>query len=68
MSGKTLWKLGKTLEGLGLIVVLAGVMLSIDLGLREESLKSMGIEFQGLGIGMGLFLSGYLIERWASRS
>lgn len=68
MSGKTLWKFGKALEGLGLVVVLAGVLVSIDLGLREESLKSMGIEFQSLGVGMGLFLSGYLIERWAAKS
>lgn len=67
MSGKTLWKLGKALEGLGMVIVLAGVLVSIDLGLREESLKSMGIEFQALAVGMGFFLSGYLLERWAGK-
>lgn len=68
MAPKTIWKIGKTLEGAGLVVVLAGVLLSIDLGLKEEGLKSMGIEFQGLGIGGGLFLAGYLLERWGSRA
>ena len=68
MSKELLWKLGKGLELVGLVVVLAGVLLSIDLGLKEEGLKSMGVEFQGLGIGGGLFLLGYLIERAAGRS
>jgi len=68
MSKKTLWKLGKVLEGLGLVVVLGGVLVSINLGLQEESLKSMGIEFQALGVGGGLFMSGYLLERWAGKS
>jgi hypothetical protein len=65
---KGLWRLGKLLEVLGLAVVLAGVLLSIDLGLKEEGLKSMGVEFRGLGIGGSLFLVGYLVERWATRS
>jgi hypothetical protein len=68
MSKELLWKLGKGLELVGLVVVLAGVLLSIDLGLKEEGLKSMGVEFQGLGIGGGLFLLGYLLERAAGRS
>jgi|GEM_PF-1236897 len=67
MANKMLWKVGKLLEGVGLVVVLAGVMLSIHLGLQEEGLKSMGAEFQGLGIGGGLFLAGYLLERWGGR-
>lgn len=68
MSRNSLWKLGKALEGIGLVVVLGGVLVSINLGLQEESLKSMGIEFQALGIGGGLFMSGYLLERWAGKS
>lgn len=68
MPKKAIWKLGKCLEGAGLVVVLAGVLLSIDLGLKEEGLKSMGVEFQGLGIGGGLFLAGYLLERWGSQA
>ncbi len=63
-----LWRLGKLLELVGLAVVLGGVLLSIDLGLNEEGLKSMGMEFQGLGIGGGIFLLGYLLERSAGKS
>ncbi len=68
MSQKLLWKMGKLLEGLGLVVVLGGVLVSIDLGMKEESLKSMGIEFQALAIGGSLFMSGYLLERWSGKS
>jgi len=67
MSRHLLWRIGKGFELLGLVVVLAGVLLSIDLGLKEEGLKSMGVEFQGLGIGGGLFLFGYMLERAAGR-
>lgn len=58
-----LWKLAKVLEGLGLVVVLVGVFWSIGLGLQDRGLESMGLEFQGLMIGGGLFLLGWLIER-----
>lgn len=64
---KNLWRLGKLLEVVGLAIVLAGVLLSIDLGLKEEGLASMGVEFRGLGLGGAVFLAGYLLERWASR-
>lgn len=63
-----LWRLGKLLELIGLAVVLGGVLLSIDLGLDEEGLKSMGTEFQALGVGGGIFLFGYLLERSAGKS
>ena len=65
MSGRWMWALGKTLEFAGLIVVLAGLLMSMRLGFGEEGLKSMAAEFQGLGIGGGLFLLGYVIERSA---
>jgi hypothetical protein len=58
-----LWKLAKVLEGLGLVVVLVGVFWSIGLGFQDRGLESMGLEFQGLMIGGGLFLLGWLIER-----
>jgi len=57
------WVVGKALEGLGMIVVLAGLGYSITVGLKEEGLKSMSVELWGLGIGGGLFLIGYLLER-----
>ena len=68
IDSKTVWRFAKLLELIGLAIVLAGVLMSIDLGLKEEGLKSMGVEFQGLGIGGGVFLTGYLLERWANRT
>ena len=68
MSKLWLWRLGKLLELVGLIIVLLGVMFSIDLGFKEEGLKSMGVEFQGLGIGLCVFMLGYLVERAAGKS
>ncbi len=58
-----LWYAAKTLQGGGLLVILVGVLLSIDLGLEEEGLKSMAIEFRGLMLGGALFLAGWLLER-----
>ncbi|MFT5051028.1 MAG: hypothetical protein ACI8QZ_002435 [Chlamydiales bacterium] len=63
MSGNLKWTLGKTIQGMGLVVVLAGVLGSISLGMEDEGLASMGFEFKGLMIGGGLFLVGWLLER-----
>jgi len=63
MSRGGLWWLAKVLEGVGLVVILVGVSLSIGLGLDEEGLASMKMEFQGLFLGGVLFLAGYLIEQ-----
>ena len=60
---RNLWYVAKALEGIGMLVVLVGVFMSIDLGLQEEGLKSMGIEFRGLALGGGLFVAGVLLER-----
>lgn len=57
------WVVGKALEGLGMVVVLAGLGYSVAVGLREEGMKSMSVELWGLAIGGGLFLLGYLVER-----
>jgi hypothetical protein len=62
-KGPLLWKLAKALEGLGLVVILVGVMWSINLGFQDRSLESMGYEFRGLGVGGALFALGWLIER-----
>ena len=64
---KTLWYVGKALEGAGLLVVLAGLLMSIQLGLQEEGLASMKYEGTALGVGGGLFFVGWLIERQASK-
>ena len=62
------WYGAKALEGIGLLVVLIGVFASVQLGLREEGLQSMAIEFRALGVGGALFLAGWLLERALSRA
>lgn len=58
-----MWLLAKGLEGLGLVVVLVGLVLSVQLGFREEGLKSMKYESYALVAGGAIFLLGMLIER-----
>jgi len=64
---RPLWWLAKALEGIGLLVVLVGVFWSISLGLEDEGLGSMRAEMNGLLIGGGLFVAGWLLERWLAR-
>ena len=63
MSRKLLWRLAKVLQAVGLVVVLWGLLWSVQLGFEDRGLESMALEFQGLGIGGALFLVGWLIER-----
>ena len=63
MKNRWLWYLAKGLEGLGMIVVLVGLVLSIQLGRNEEGLASMRYEGNALAIGGGLFLLGWMLER-----
>jgi len=58
-----LWRLAKGLELVGMCVVLAGLVMSINLGMGEEGLKSMAYSGYGLLAGGGLFIAGYLLER-----
>ena len=58
-----LWVLAKGLEGLGLVVVLVGVVLSIQLGFQDEGLQSMKYESYALVGGGAVFLVGWLLER-----
>jgi hypothetical protein len=58
-----LWWLAKGLEGVGMLVVLVGVFMSISLGLEDEGLSSMAAERKGLVWGGGLFLAGWVLER-----
>jgi hypothetical protein len=60
---RALWLLAKGLEGLGLVVVLVGVVTSIQLGFQEEGLASMKYESYALLAGGALFLIGMLLER-----
>ena len=58
-----LWLLAKGLEGLGMVVVLVGLVLSIQLGFKEEGLASMKYESYALAAGGALFLVGWMLER-----
>jgi hypothetical protein len=58
-----LWLLAKGLEGLGLVVVLVGLVLSIQLGFEDEGLKSMKYESYALFGGGAIFLVGLVLER-----
>ena len=58
-----LWLVAKGLEGLGMVVVLVGLVTSIQLGFREAGLKSMKYESYALVAGGAIFLVGLLLER-----
>jgi len=60
---RTLWLIAKGLEGLGMVIVLVGLVMSINLGFQEEGLKSMAYEGYALLLGGGVFLAGMLLER-----
>lgn len=60
---RVLWLVAKGLEGLGLVVVLVGLVTSIQLGFQEEGLKSMKYESYALLVGGAIFLAGMLLER-----
>ena len=55
--------LAKGLEGLGMLVVLVGLVMSIELGFQDEGLESMRYEGYALLVGGGLFLGGWVLER-----
>ena len=61
--GKLAFVLAKVLEGAGLLVILLGVYLSVNLGFKDRGLESMNIEFRGLALGAALFACGILLER-----
>ena len=63
MNRSNLWWLAKILEGVGMLIVLVGVFISMSLGMEDEGLASMRAEMHGLLWGGGLFLTGYLLER-----
>ena len=60
---RILWLVAKGLEGLGMVVVLVGLVLSIQLGFKDEGLKSMKYESYALVAGGAIFLVGMLLEK-----
>lgn len=67
MNRTSMWWVAKTLEGVGMVVVLVGVFISMSLGLEGQGLASMAYEFRGLFIGGTLFTAGVLLERRVGR-
>ena len=63
MRSPWMFYLAKGLEGVGLVVVLIGVIISMQLGMGEQGLESMKAESYGLAIGGGLFFLGWMLER-----
>ncbi len=55
--------LARALQVMGMATVLAGLMLSVGLGLRDEGLQSMQYELYALAGGGVLFLLGRLLQR-----
>ena len=62
MNRGALHGVAKMLQGLGLILVLVGVLLSIRLGWGQEGLEAMRWEMIGLMGGGLVFLLGWLLE------
>ena len=60
-----LWLPAKILQGVGMIVVLVGVILSMRLGFQDEGMESMTYEMEGLIFGGAFFAVGWLLERWS---
>jgi hypothetical protein len=60
---RTLWWVAKALEGVGMLIVLVGVFISMSEGFQGRGLESMAYEFQGLALGGALFVAGVLLER-----
>jgi hypothetical protein len=58
-----LWWFAKALEGVGMVIVLVGVFISMSEGFQGRGLESMTYEFQGLALGGAMFVAGVLIER-----
>lgn len=63
INRRVLWWIAKTLEGVGMLIVLVGVFISMNLGFGDEGLASMAAEFQGLMWGGGMFVVGLALER-----
>ena len=67
MNRGFVWTLAKALEGVGLVIVLVGLVLSVQTGMQDEGMKSMTFEAWGLAIGGGLVFVGLALERVGGR-
>lgn len=63
-----LYYVGRFLQVVGMGLTLYGLVLSMVVGIQEkESLHSMAIEFQYLGVGGALFVAGLLLVKRTHR-
>jgi len=62
-----IWTVAKVLQGLGLVLVLVGLVLSVQLGMQDEGMESMRFELYGLVGGGLMFAVGVLLERSVGR-
>ncbi|MCP3917800.1 MAG: hypothetical protein GY711_19825 [bacterium] len=63
MPKNWIWTLAKGLEGVGLIVILVGVLASVQLGMNDEGLESQEVELYALLAGAGMFGVGFALEK-----
>jgi hypothetical protein len=63
MKSNWMWNLAKGLEGVGLLVVGVGLMMSISLGMQDDGLSSMKFESWSLLVGCVMFFCGWILER-----
>ena len=63
MRSRGIYWVAKVLEGAGMIVVLAGLLMSIQLGFEDQGLESMRYEGTGLLVGLAMFAVGWMLER-----
>ncbi|MBI3818289.1 MAG: hypothetical protein HY286_06320 [Planctomycetes bacterium] len=65
-----LYQSGRLLQAVGMAVVLVGIFLSVEEGVKEtgtSGFHSMAIEFRYLGIGGAVFIVGFLISRFSAK-
>lgn len=65
-----LYQTGRALQVVGMAIVLIGIFLSVEEGIREtgtSGFRSMAIEFRYFGIGGAVFIVGWMINRFTAK-
>ena len=60
---RAVYYLAKLLEVLGLLVILLGLLTSVQQGMNDDGLSSMRSEMNGLVWGSVMFGVGWMLER-----
>ena len=64
----TRYVLGRSLQVMGMVAVLAGLSLSVSLGFQDEGLSSMKYELYALFGGLTLFYLGKWVQGSGSKA